>query len=53
MHCFPVLIGGRFRGAILVPLRTTHNLDVLELIAPEFLRENLKLKDGDTVEVTP
>jgi len=53
VHCFPVLIGGRFRGAVLVPLRTTHNLDVLELIAPEFLRENLKLKDGDTVEVTP
>ena len=36
--------------AVIIPLRT-HYSDVLEIISRHFLRETLKLKDGDIVEI--
>jgi len=38
-------------GAIVMPKRTHYPEDVLEVIAPVKLRDALKLKDGDYVEV--
>jgi riboflavin kinase len=37
-------------AALILPLRS-HYADVVELIAPKKLRESLKLKDGDVVQV--
>lgn len=53
VKCYPVFIKG-IRGAILTPLRTHHPLNVIEIIAPVYLRKKLNLKDGDeiTVEVS-
>jgi CTP-dependent riboflavin kinase len=39
------------KGAVLFALRTHYNSSVLEIIAPTFLRSNLKLKDGNKVKV--
>jgi riboflavin kinase len=39
------------KGAVVLPRRTHYPADVLEVIAPVYLREKLELKDGDTVEV--
>jgi len=38
------------KAALILPLRS-HYADVVELIAPKKLRESLKLKDGDVVQV--
>lgn len=38
-------------GAIVMPKRTHYPADVVEIIAPQKLREALKLKDGDLIEV--
>ncbi|MFQ6129768.1 MAG: DUF120 domain-containing protein [Candidatus Hadarchaeaceae archaeon] len=38
------------KAALILPLRS-HYVDVVELIAPKKLRESLKLKDGDVVQV--
>ena len=38
-------------GALILPVRTHYSGDVVELISPKFLREELHLKDGDTVKV--
>ncbi|HEV2316427.1 MAG TPA: DUF120 domain-containing protein [Thermoplasmata archaeon] len=47
--CHAARLGGR-PGHLITPDRT-HHTDVVEFIAPEFLRGALQLKDGDSVEV--
>ena len=39
--------------AIIIPENPTYPRDYLEIIAADYLREKLKLKDGDTITVTP
>ena len=46
-----VLIEGKIRGAIVVPEVTRYGEDVVELLAPVYLRRALKLRDGDQVTV--
>lgn len=46
---FRVLIEGKIGGAIVIPEITRYGIDVVEVIAPVYLRGALKLKDGDTV----
>ena len=50
-HCYTVLVAGKVKGAIVVPIRAHYREDVIEIIAPENLRKVLRLKDGDIVEV--
>ncbi|MGB9704013.1 MAG: DUF120 domain-containing protein [Pyrobaculum sp.] len=38
-------------GAVVMPERTHHSTDVIEVIAPVRLRDVLNIKDGDIVEV--
>ncbi len=47
--CLAARLGGR-PSHLITPDRTSH-VDVIEFIAPEFLREALHLKDGDPVAV--
>ena len=46
---FPAKLKNK-KAALILPLRS-HYVDVVELIAPKKLRESLKLKDGDVVQV--
>jgi len=43
--------GKSILGAVILPFRTVHGEDVIEIIAPDFLREKFNLKDGDEVRV--
>ena len=38
-------------GAIVVPKKTYHSGNIIEIIAPIKLREQFNLKDGDTIKI--
>lgn len=48
---YPVVVGGRVEGAIVLPEVPGYPPDQVEIIAAEGLRAALGLKDGDRVEV--
>ena len=50
VDCYPAEIRG-VCGYIIVPERTHYQQDLLEMIAPANIRNQLNLKDGDTVSV--
>ncbi len=50
-RCYPVLIAGRLKGAIVLPLVKSYPRNKMELIAPLNIKETLQLKTGDIVEV--
>ncbi|MEW6663705.1 MAG: DUF120 domain-containing protein [Thermodesulfobacteriota bacterium] len=50
-RCYPVLIAGRLRGAIVLPCVEDYPQNKMELIAPVHVREALSLDAGDVVEV--
>ena len=47
--CYPARIGGKVDGALIFPDRTHYGDDVVEILAPVYLRGKLKVKDGDKV----
>ena len=44
-------LNGKISGAIVFPAKTTHEENYLEFIAENKLRDQLNLKDGDTVSL--
>lgn len=48
---YKCLIDGRVNGAIIIPMRTHHNVEIIELIAPCNLKRVLKKKTGDMITV--
>lgn len=51
VKCYPAIINNKEKGAVVYALRSHYNTAVLEIIAPNFLRSRLKLKDGNKVKV--
>jgi riboflavin kinase len=49
VRCFKAKINGS-EGAIVLPLRS-HYSSILEFISPDYLRQRLNLKDGDSVKI--
>ncbi len=49
--CYPVLIGGRLKGAIVLPLVENYPENKMELIAPQPIKKALFLETGDLLEV--
>lgn len=49
--CYNVLIN-QIRSAIIIPKRTHHDNNIIEVISKEFLRDKLNLKDGSEVEIS-
>jgi len=47
--CFKCLVNGRTKAAVILPLRSHHGPDILEIIAPKSMRKILRLKDGSDV----
>ncbi|MHC1604645.1 MAG: DUF120 domain-containing protein [Candidatus Methanofastidiosia archaeon] len=45
-------IGNKIKGAVILPYRTHHRKNILEVVAPVFLRKELNIKDGDIIDVT-
>jgi CTP-dependent riboflavin kinase len=50
-RCYPVLIAGKIKGAIVFPCVADYPRNKLELIAPVHVRNTLSLKAGDIIEV--
>jgi riboflavin kinase, archaea type len=51
VKCYPAIIGGTVKGALLTAIRSHYDASVLEIIAPVCLRKILRLKDGNKVKV--
>jgi riboflavin kinase len=51
VKCYPVIINNKEKGAVLLATRSHYNSSVIEVIAPTFLRNKLKLKDGNKVKI--
>ena len=49
--CYRVMIMHRLEGAIVLPNVPGRREDVIEIIAPHRLREELRLRDGDEVSL--
>lgn len=49
--CYPVFIGGRLKGAIVIPLVKDYPENKMELIASKKIKEALSLYTGDILEV--
>jgi riboflavin kinase len=50
--CFKALLMGKIECAVVFPAVTDYPKSVVELVAPENLKEKLGLKDGDVIEFT-
>ena len=50
-QCYPVLIGGRLKGAIVLPLVKDYPEKKMELIASQNIKKALSAKAGDDLEV--
>jgi CTP-dependent riboflavin kinase len=50
-QCYSVLIGGRLKGAIVLPMVENYPENKMELIASEKIKEALSLNTGDLLEV--
>jgi riboflavin kinase len=51
VKCYPAIIGGTVKGALVTALRSHYDASVLEIIAPLCLRKQLGLKDGNKLKV--
>jgi riboflavin kinase len=51
VKCYPAMVGGTVKGALITALRSHYDTSVLEIIAPVCLRKQLNLKDGNKVKV--
>ncbi len=49
--CYPVLIGGKLKGAIVLPVVENYPKDKMELIASLNIKEALLVNTGDFLEV--
>ncbi|MBI3588163.1 CTP-dependent riboflavin kinase [Candidatus Micrarchaeota archaeon] len=53
VKCFPATLSkGRIMAAVIMPVKTHHPKEVLEVIAPVYLRGAMKLRNGSAVPVT-
>lgn len=51
IHSYPCVINRKIRGAVVIPERTHHPSDIVEIIAPVDIRKELSLKENDYVHV--
>jgi len=50
-HCYPVVINGQLKGAIVFPLVEGYPENKMELIAPESIKKAVSVKTGDELEI--
>ena len=51
VKCFPVLINGKVKGALVLPERSHYSSDTIEIISRHNLRRKLELNDGSKVDI--
>ena len=50
-QCYPTLINGRLKAAIVIPRVKDYPENKMELIASQNIKEALSVKEGDVLEV--
>lgn len=51
VKCYPTFVNNKAKGASIFALRTHYDASVLEIIAPQYLRNQLKIRDGQKVKL--
>ncbi|MFP3985251.1 MAG: DUF120 domain-containing protein [Candidatus Bathyarchaeia archaeon] len=51
VKCYPILVNNKAKGALTFAFRSHYDSSVLEIIAPEYLRNLLKIKDGQKIKI--
>ncbi|MBI5051325.1 DUF120 domain-containing protein, partial [Candidatus Micrarchaeota archaeon] len=51
LFAYKCRIDSKIEGAVIIPVRTHHGIEILEIIAPVELRKSLNKKTGDEVSV--
>jgi len=49
--CYRAIINDEVKGAVITAMRSHYDTSIIEVIAPTYLRNRLKLRDGDKVKV--
>ncbi len=51
VKCYPATINNRAKGALIFAFRTHYDSSVLEIVAPQYLRNQLKIRDGQKLKI--
>lgn len=51
VKCYPALINNKAKGAWIFAFRTHYDSSVVEIVAPHYLRNQLKIEDGQRVKI--
>jgi riboflavin kinase len=51
VKCYPAILNNKVKGALILAMRSHYDKSVVEIIAPTYLRNQLKLKDGNKVKI--
>ncbi|KON33909.1 hypothetical protein AC477_00930, partial [miscellaneous Crenarchaeota group-1 archaeon SG8-32-1] len=51
VKCYPAVINNRVKGAVIYAMRSHYGSSVLEIVSSIYIRNALKLKDGNKVKV--
>lgn len=51
-NCYPLILNDDVKGALIVAERTFHDMSILEIISPIYLRRYMNLADGDSIKVS-
>ena len=51
VKCYRARINNKIEGAVIFAQRSHYNTSVEEIVAPVYLRDRLRLKDGNKVRV--
>ncbi|MBN1785984.1 MAG: CTP-dependent riboflavin kinase [Candidatus Methanofastidiosa archaeon] len=52
VKAYKAQIENNIEGALIIPYRTHHKKNIIEIIAPTFLRKELGINEGDNVKIT-
>jgi riboflavin kinase len=51
VKCYPALVNNKAKGAWIFAFRTHYDSSVVEIVAPHYLRNQLKIEDGQRVKI--
>jgi len=52
VKAYKAKVGNKIDGAIIIPYRTHHDENIVEIVAPTYLRKALAVNEGDAIDVT-
>lgn len=52
VKAYKAKIGNKIDGAVIIPYRTHHDENIVEIVAPTYLRKALAVNEGDAIDIT-